>query len=66
MVKLGIFSVFGDGKSVIGSRFLDVLFVIVVFGGNLYFFGDKVRRVEINIELIWCYVSDSFYRKWIK
>lgn len=61
--KSGTLSVFGDGKSATGSRLPDVLFVIVVLGGNLHLLGDKVRRVETNTELTCCHVSDSPYRK---
>lgn len=49
--KSGALSVLGDGESTTGSRLPNVLFVIVVLGGDLNLLGDKVRRVETDTEL---------------
>ena len=49
--KSGTLSVLGDGESSTGSRLPDVLFVVVVLGGDLDLLGNEVGRVETNTEL---------------
>lgn len=49
--ETGTLGVFGDGESSTGSRLPNVLFVVVVLGGDLDLLGNEVRRVETNTEL---------------
>lgn len=45
------FSIRGNGESSTGGRLPNVLFVVVVLGGNLNTFGNEVGRVETDTEL---------------
>lgn len=49
--KTGSLGVLSDGESSTSSGLPDVLLVVVVLGGNLDLFGDKVGRVETDTEL---------------
>jgi hypothetical protein len=49
--ETGSLGVLGDGESSTSSRLPDVLFVVVVLGGDLDLLGDEVGRVETNTEL---------------
>jgi hypothetical protein len=49
--ETGTLSVLSDGESSTGSRLPDVLFVVIVLGGNLNLLGNEVGRVETNTEL---------------
>ena len=41
----------GDGEGTAGSRFPDVLFVVIVLRDDLYTLGDDVSRIETDTEL---------------
>jgi hypothetical protein len=49
--ETGTLSVLSDGECSTGSRLPDVLFVVIVLGGDLDLLGDEVGRVETNTEL---------------
>ena len=44
-------SVFGDGEGAAGGGLPDILFVVVVLGGDLHPLGDEIRGVESDTEL---------------
>jgi hypothetical protein len=51
--ETGSLGILGDGESSTSSRLPDVLFVVVVLGGDLDLFGNEVGRVETDTELTW-------------